>query len=533
MSEETVKIQCPNCERRLKILATKVAKAIVCPKCNTRFKLDQSNSAVVDGENELFGPPISDNYSAGLFEEDIDHLLDDQRESTRKQPKQQEKKKRTRKQLKYGRDAKQGKKGQATGKDADSASSNDAVNEAWNKEKRVTTKFEESLQRNGIGLLILATGLAMIPFFAGNVEGIQEYLSYFPIAAAAIAFLASFMIAQSMRRSNIASILLSGIPFLLICAISLGAYYYISNFVNVAGNDSSAADRVGQVDSDESAAVDPNDDKFTFDADSLDNSPAAKFVPQLKPKPKPQPRTDLDSDGSSDSRTATDNSSSRNPSSRPSSRIGNSELRPNRFPSPPDSGDATETESEVGKDLKTALQISRTSDKTKAIELRLQQSLRKGLVSKGQIRKPSDLSTRYQLSDIAGRSTVYGIAHFSNRPMVGLDAARNLNGLDEGLYLFAPIIDEPEFEDSMVAGDGNSFVGINVHFTDDALVGVQSVFANAQGVESKSDWIGNPPQGNSFKKLRTSASSVLHGVVVYRQQLEAVGLQLIEKRIAE
>lgn len=488
-------MQCLACGGKLKIPASKSGKSIVCPKCNNKFKFVAP--AIADEPESQRAPatPIGDKVSAGLFEEDIDDLLAD---VTQPVPKP-EKKVRKRKQLKYR--SEQASKQQPEVKEDHQA--------AWQQEKRVTTDREESLHRNGVGLIILATGLAMLPFFARNVEALSPALPYLPIAAIAVAFIASFMIAISLRRSNIGAILISGLPFLLICMLALVGYYF--NRTQIP-DEPIVAER-----SNEDETVKKNDN-FTIDRDSVGENAATKFVPALKPKPKP-----------------VDNLVQQQPSQveakpvSPVAKIRESNLKPNEIaaPSRPVTGRNNQP-SELERQLQQATRHANNSDKLQVLLQREKQEFQKGLISYDVVKSPDDLRDNYQLSNVAGEKTVYGIAYYSSDAINGLDVAHRSDDVDRFFDIFMPINDAGEFDDSIVPADPNTeFIGLNVVATPAGISRLQGVFQTSDNQEVLGKWIGSPAQpGSSIEKLRLQSGQVV-GIVVYRNQFRVTGIRLV------
>lgn len=492
MSKDTVKTQCPSCGRKLKIPTSKSGKSIVCPQCNNKFKFDQPIAAG-DAQEELTAP-IGNKFSAGLFEEDIDDLLAD---APKPAPKPK-KKVRKRKQLKY--------------QSQQASTQNQPVDEedpqaAWQNEKRVTTDRQESLHRNGVGLIILAIGLAMLPFFARSVEALSPVLPYLPIAAVVLAFFASFMIALSLRRSNIGTILISGFPFLLICLLALGSYFYTRTQTPV--------EPVAQTEvSDQEEPVKGND-KFTIDRDRIEENAASKFVPPLKAKPKvsdfvEQPRQ------------------SQPEPVAPEAKVPESNLDPRAIVTPRKSRFERDDQSgDFEQQLRLATRHANNSDKLQALLEREKRELQKGLVSNDTIKSPLRFNDKWQLSNVAGRKTVYGVVYYLGRGINGLDVAHHPDDVDRFFDIFMPISRAAQFEDSIASSAPSSrFVGLNVIASVDGISGLQGVF-RANDQEVLTDWVGESPErGTAVEKLRVESERLI-GIVVYRNQLKATGIRLV------
>ena len=173
-----------------------------------------SNTAVVQQE-DLFGPPVSKDFSQHPDPfENIDQLVGQEKKSKSFKNKE--------------------------------TALNPAEKEAmdgWSKNKKVSSKFEDSLSRNGIGLLILSAGLSLLPFVANSVEELKSFLFLAPMIAAGLAFVASFVLAYSLRRSNIGMVLVSGLPFILIGMIALGGHYYLKANSEVTSTNTNDGDQ--------------------------------------------------------------------------------------------------------------------------------------------------------------------------------------------------------------------------------------------------------------------------------------------------
>lgn len=514
MSKDIIKMHCPNCDLRLKVPSTKLGKSIVCPKCSVKFKYNPTEHAA-DEENSSpqAHATIEDKFSAGLFEEDIDDLL----AGTSKPIPRKEKKAKQRKQINYGaRKSKSANESKRTNEAAHANQVGEAtdVQSEWQAEKRVTTARDESFHRNGIGLLIMAIGLAMLPFFAGSVEGLSPVMPYIPLAAIAIAFIACFMIALSMRRSNIGAVLISGLPFLLICLLGLGGYYYTGSL--------QPAEPVAEVEAAVEEDSKPANDKFTIDRESVEENAASQFVPPLKPKPKPVPDADLNEQPLGQDSAAP---------KQPVDRIPESDLKPNQITAPRNlASNGRRESSELEQQLERATRQADNEDKLQLLLKREQRDLQKGLVSNDTIRSPRELAEAYKLSDVAGEQTVYGVAYYSTREIKGLDVAHHADNVDEMFDILMPIVGTPQFDDSIALADSSSnFIGLNVVTSSGGISGLQGVFQTVENRQELGKWIGTAPNSDDeFVELRVGSGRVL-GIVVYRDQLRAVGIRLVKK----
>ena len=134
---------------------------------------------------------------------------------------------------------------------------------------------------------------------------------------------------------------------------------------------------------------------------------------------------------------------------------------------------------------------------------------------------------KYKLSEIAGRPTVFGLAHYSHEPLVGFDFAERKDAVDGLIDLIAPILEFGQFKDSLVAKNKSKLVGLNVVTAEDGIIGIQAIFSDGHEQEFSS-WAGQQPSnGNGGNFTTLQVTGTVHGIVVYRDKLAAVGIQLV------
>lgn len=545
MKDRTIRFQCPACERRLKMPEPRPGKTIVCPKCNCQFKVDPRLGPVMvqGGRNEIFGPPVDQalvddrslarDFNPHAFD-DIDHLINAV-EDDQVQPRPTKKPRTPVTQTPVKNRPTRSKRRRRGDREKKSRREKvvDTANK-WAQEKVTRTKTDEKFQRNGIGLLILSVGLAVLPFVGADVEGLQAILPYVPMVGLATAFSGSFMLAWSMRRGNLRAVIWSGVWFVLIGLLCLGGYAYQTSITGTprAGIEG-GAENADSMDEPEAA------DKLLIDPDSLDNNAAARFKPSkhirpladdkrpaaaAEPVEKPaairQPSTAETESGAGDA-DAEDTVRE--------SRLRPSELKTDRNKRPkPAPGKELESE------LKTAKAISLNNEKRNRLLQRISRVLNKGYVNRDVVQSPDDLRERFVVSEVAGKATVYGIAYYFDGPVSGFDTAYPENRPDSSFDLIVPIIDAPEFRDSITAIDSESqitAVNLNIDVSE-GVVGLQAIFRTPgdSGKPKISKWIG---RSTDHPVTIEADGHRVHGVVTYKQQLKTVGVALVLSNSSE
>ena len=262
----------------------------------------------------------------------------------------------------------------------------------------------------------------------------------------------------------------------------------------------------------------PENDRFTIDRDSITDNAAAKFVP---PVHNDDNAFDNSQPDSKISQPKTGDFSTGNTQST----IKQSRLRPTAVFQPQKPKD--EKRSELRNEIAASATILKNSDKLDVLNDRLP-FFERGLVSHGKIKSPAELK-EFELSSLAGKQTVYGIANFGRQAVKGFDVAHHENKVDSWFDLIVPIVDRPEFPDSIASSLDDRLTGLNVNVASDGIQGLQGIFENVQGQEKTGAWVGQPPSNGKFESIRTSNSNIF-GIVVYRNQLSAVGLRLIVRK---
>lgn len=484
MSENVYKLQCPTCSRRLKISSSSLAKSIVCPRCNARFTVDTQSNSVILSDNELFGPPVSEEFSSGRtmdvgFENmDVEQVVHKSRQ----------------------KEMVNAARGQATEASSEVESS---VAENWRNEKQVQSKLDESLQRNGIGLLILSIGFVAVPFLAGNIDSMKAVVRYLPAVAVVVAFLSSFMLAFSMRRSSIAAILMCSLPFLVIGALSMVGYFW---FLDI---DAKAEDKIAQdVIEDNDGDADPFND-LLLDKDAVQNNAASKFVP-----PGNRNRENVRRPVSPDKIVE---------KSKPQFDVNESKLRPSEIGK---SNIPTEDfSSTLRKELKTADLIADNRRKLSNLKTRMNDELSKGLFSNN-LCKSSNFPEAFELSKLIGRSSVFGTASYSASPINGFDFCHFDGMEDEWIDLVVPIVGAAEFGDSFVVPNDSHLIGMRFNADKLGILGIQPVFLTENSERVYGPWSGQAASEN--KNLPSFISGYdIHGFVLYRDQFNLIGIRLV------
>ncbi|MEM9411172.1 MAG: hypothetical protein AAGA30_08670, partial [Planctomycetota bacterium] len=496
-----IRLQCPACESRLKIEKKYAYKAIVCPTCNTRFRVDQETSTVViERSKDLFGLPVSDEVSNGEANSDpfgnIDEII------ARSEPPNSD----------------SPKVSGSTQTEPETTPESSLVKK-WKEEKKVTTRLDESLQRNGIGLLILSMGMSILPFAADNVEGLRPILPSIPTIVATLGFIATFMIAYSMRRASVLAILGSVLPWLLLCGVATGGYYYHQQ-QNLAREVQpefvEPKELVDEEGFDLDLGFDPIDangpeDRLDFDADSIIDNAASKFVPGEKKDL--LPATNQNPSPSTFQPAPTKDFSPNLANAQ------NTEFRPNQIPHP----ELKIPDDDAGDGFAELKQISdNVHRKKKLVSLQeRKEKLQRGLISMDKVVRPYALSESYKFSKTAGEKTVYGVALYDLNSIQGIDAVAGTSTLE----MITPIVDNRKYSSGIVIPENSQLVGLNVNLSEDGIVGLQGLFAGPDGSTLKSAWLGE--KAGTGSEIRLDADLPVQGVVVYLRQLVPVGIRLV------
>lgn len=492
MNEKFYKLQCPTCSRRLKISSRSLAKSIVCPRCNAKFSIDTDSNSVVAEDNDLFGPPVSEEFSSERMEGDAFENLDIDKVVT------------------SNRAAKESKAAKPESVDVlqagagSSANANSAA-EQWQQEKKVQSKLDESLQRNGIGLLILSIGLAAVPFIAGKVEGLNSIIHYLPAVAVVVAFMSSFMLAFSLRRSSITAILMCAVPFLLIGVVSMVGY-----FLFLAPNSTRSAVEEEQLVADEELQKDESED-LLLDKDAVENNVAAQFVPPQnrnrenirrpvnpeKAPEIPQPERKVETEVSS--------------------------FKPSELDIPK----IAETKSELREELVAGAVATDNRWKLEKLLTRMNTELSKGGFSHDKIRS-GNFPRGLGISKLVGKSSVFGLASYTESPILGFDICHQAGLEDIWIDLIVPVRQKKrEFEDSFVVPENARLVGIRFNMDQVGILGVQPVYRIGDAGNVYGPWSGQAAAHEDRTLPELISETGVFGFVLYRDQLNLIGVRLI------
>ncbi len=493
MEENSIKLQCPTCRQRLKIHAKSLAKSIVCPKCNGRFRITEQLKPKNVDRKELFGPPQSsmmsfEDSSADLFD-DIDNVIESEALDRTEKP------------------------APPRIEPAGSANTNaSTVAEQWRNQKKVLSKSDESLNRNGTGLTILAFGLATVPMFASQVDSLQTYLGYLPPVAVGISFVAAFMLAYAKRRESVGAIILRCMPFCCVCFLAAVSFLF---FVEPPPMQSLAGEK------NEVEQPFPKDDQPLLDKSAVENNAAANFAP-------PHKKFDNELVPVAPNPVEADDNETENPLENENP-LPKSSLKPSKIVvGGPVEHEPLETELQRG--LALAKKVSENTDKIRVFKDRAINKLNRFLISKDRFVTGAEYGKKIGFSKCVGRETVYGTALFADEPIRGFDVG-HMQGLEDNHFEFmVPIVGEPEFTDSFVVSQGSRFSGLRLNFDNQGIIGVQPIATTSDGLTKKGDWIGQSPTSAAGQIKTIMAKFNICGFVVYRDQFDTVGLRLIERR---
>ena len=489
MKDRSIKLACPACERKLKMGDSQIGKAIVCPRCNTKFRINNSMIAEIIGrgsgtaaETVLRDKEIvrAAGMGNGAFE-DIDALFSSN--DIASHAKQIE----TRRQRK---------------REGENVQQEDPEIR-WKKQKRTVTKSDERLARNGIGLLIVAATLSLLPFFAATVPELKWLLPYLPLTAIAIAFLATFLVTLSNRRSGFASIILSLFPLVFIGIASTGGHYYLRYL----------APEKAKADVDEKASEtepQPNHDdgRITVDRESINENPASKFVPprhaQTSGDFKPSLMRGKSSPKEPDDSLLEDRSGV------------NAKAKPI----------LNESDRELAQQLDQPINL--LENKRDAMIERIEEEGTRALVSRGKIRQKK-LHTQFTFSKVVGETTVYGTLFVVDGLVQGFDVL--LAEENPTIAVVTPFSGKPPFLDSQFDKESNlPLTGINIHRSNQGIVGLQGCYSDGVDNNLVSSWTGQAPDDDDGFVTIRSAPGQLAGFVLYRDKMHTVGLGLVFRR---
>ena len=216
MKDRKIKLACPTCERKLKLGDSQIGKPVVCPKCHTKFRINNSmiaevigrgssysNTESIERDQELVGPPST---GKGAFE-DIDVLFAP--EAVEEHVRQIER---------------------VPAPEQPPSPTPSSAAQRWQRDKQVETKLDRRMGQNGIGLLIFAAALGLLPLFGASVNELQPLLPYLPWTAVGVAFVGTVLYTSSKRRRGFGTIILSMFPLVFICLAATASQLYLNYF---------------------------------------------------------------------------------------------------------------------------------------------------------------------------------------------------------------------------------------------------------------------------------------------------------------
>ncbi len=551
MSDKFLKVECPSCHRRLKVFQSKRHKKVLCPRCNSLFFVElpgdrEPSTRLVPNRNKLFGPPVHRDF---IRAEMAESEASDSSE--------------------LGDSANEVPLGKAY--PFEDLPVDDLVNRetsrgptelieidkavTWKMEhSEIQTSFDEACQRYGIGLVIFSVAILIVPLLHFQWLRIQPAIQAMQTIGVALGTLGVAMVALSMRRKWRRALATLMAQSLLIAAL----YVYTRVDGQRFEKNNSELARLTR-DQEQSSAQDTDADQHDLEIGRtiIENNPAERFVP---PKTSMAPRTikgdrDLElppplerfnrlpvsKSRASDSESTVDRSAL------------SSTFRPNdeSYVTPPIVGtlntaspfenhrEAFKSAAQLASEFAQATSLfqrveavlPREPDMSKRqVLIERTRQMNKGLVNHFEI-KTKHLADNYQLSDSAGVSTVFGVAHYRDLPIMGIDVcSNNDNGLDQ----IVPVGGPREFDDALVGEAGYFLVGLSINY-DNEVIGIQANFAPAEnGVldmarQVSSPWYGTPPSRQSTRSINSNGRPV-YGIVVYRNQLKIVGVSLVTSR---
>ncbi|MCH2179080.1 MAG: hypothetical protein MK106_09770 [Mariniblastus sp.] len=142
---------------------------------------------------------------------------------------------------------------------------------------------------------------------------------------------------------------------------------------------------------------------------------------------------------------------------------------------------------------------------------------------------------QYTLTSTAGRETKLGMIYFRDQPCIGLDALKSTPPDQAAFELILPIHGLPEFPNSLRHKKGYFLVGIKVNVQQGEVVGVQALLAPVKGSRLNVDrsvaskWAGQETAPEQFQVVAETGQAVC-GIVVYEEKLKITGIGLVVKK---
>ena len=142
---------------------------------------------------------------------------------------------------------------------------------------------------------------------------------------------------------------------------------------------------------------------------------------------------------------------------------------------------------------------------------------------------------KFKLTKIAGKETKFGLVYFGQQPCRGLDALKTSTASEAPFKLVLPIHGQPEFSNSLCHRKGFFLAGIKVNLQDQEVVGIQAILAPGQGAQLdmeksvESDWFGQETAAEPFR-VDAPLGNAVYGIVVYEEKLKITGIGLVQKK---
>ena len=141
----------------------------------------------------------------------------------------------------------------------------------------------------------------------------------------------------------------------------------------------------------------------------------------------------------------------------------------------------------------------------------------------------------FQLTKIAGKQTKLGRIYFGQQPCRGLDTLKTSTASQASFKLILPIHDQPEFSNSLCYKKGFYLAGIKVNLQDQEVVGIQAILAPGQGAQLDmenlvtSAWAGQETAAQPFR-VDAPLGNAVYGIVVYEAKNKITGIGLVQKK---
>lgn len=144
---------------------------------------------------------------------------------------------------------------------------------------------------------------------------------------------------------------------------------------------------------------------------------------------------------------------------------------------------------------------------------------------------------RFAVTRPVGKATVLGRAYYTEMAARGLDAIKSETD-PSAIAMVVPFYEHAEFADSLYRSGRYFLAGVNAHFRDGKLVGLQAILAPPKDDRLDLDkavnsvWFGEAGRGSRVQSITSPQGSPVYGIVVYEEKLKIAGLALIVDREA-